>query len=195
MDRLYAMPAPGEPAAPSFSTDRPRELRRYFGDLELLFGIHSIVSDRSKKLSSLRYTDIDTADLWRVVPQFDDAYSYPDFVTAIQQLYYDSDSRYSLADLADFIAKQRIAPIEHVSALGTYYRSFYAIAQFLRSKNRISCREQSSAFAQGFQPSLWSKIACRLELVFPDHQIDDVYPVESIYDAASFVLRYQESHR
>jgi hypothetical protein len=72
--------------------------------------------------------------------------------------------------------------------LGEYYRQFLTITRFLRSKNRLSEAEQSRAFARGFQPDLWNRIASQLQLKLPDHFPDDPYNLDDIHEAARYVL-------
>jgi hypothetical protein len=61
----------GHGSTPKFTPDVPRELQRYFKELELLFGPAQIVDDAEKKKHACRYIDIDTADLWEAIPEFD----------------------------------------------------------------------------------------------------------------------------
>ncbi|KAF8232922.1 hypothetical protein L208DRAFT_1269648, partial [Tricholoma matsutake] len=56
------------------------------------------------------------------------------------------------------------------------------------AKNRISEAEQSRAYVRGFQPGLWTRIARRLELKFPNHYPDDPYPLNNIHNTAKFIL-------
>src|SRR6267154_1549276 len=72
--------------------------------------------------------------------------------------------------------------------LGEYYRQFLAITTFLRSKNRLSEAEQSRAFVRGIPADLWHIISQRLQLKLPDHFPDDLYPLESVHEAARYAL-------
>jgi hypothetical protein len=58
----------------------------------------------------------------------------------------------------------------------------------LLTKNCISEAEQSRAFIRGFQPDLWHRISCRLEIKLPDHDPDDFYSLFEINEAAKHVL-------
>jgi hypothetical protein len=58
----------------------------------------------------------------------------------------------------------------------------------LLTKNCISEAEQSRAFIRGFQPDLWCRISCRLEIKLPDHDPDDFYSLFEINKAAKHVL-------
>jgi hypothetical protein len=65
------MPPQGHGSTPKFTPDVPRELQHYFKELELLFGLAQIVNNAEKKKHACRYIDIDTADLWEAIPEFD----------------------------------------------------------------------------------------------------------------------------
>jgi hypothetical protein len=184
------MPARGHATAPKFDPKQPRELRRYFDDLELLFANCNITNEADMKKHARRYLDIDSSDLWEILPECDAIYSFEDFAKAVYKLYPGSedDYRWSIADMEGLIAAQHCTGIADTNTLGIYYRHFRTITQFLLSKNRLSEAEQSRAFARGFPTDLWQHIACRLELKFPDHYPDDPYPLEDVHDAAKFVL-------
>jgi hypothetical protein len=184
------MPPRGHRTAPSFSPDQPRELRRYFQELDSLFTQCSIADDQAKKKLACRYLDVDSAELWESLTEYDPTKSYADFIAAVYKLYPGSEDerKWSISDMDKLVGEQLRVGIYDASELGIYYRAFFAITQFLRTKNRISEAEQSRAFVRGFQPDLWNKIARRLELKFPDQYPDDPYPLSDIHAAAQFVL-------
>ena len=62
------------------------------------------------------------------------------------------------------------------------------ISQYLVSKNRMSELEQARAFMRGFQPALDQQVRQRLQLKRPDHNPQDTYELDDIYQAAAFVL-------
>jgi hypothetical protein len=185
-----SMPGRGHATAPKFNPLFPRELRRYFKDVELLCATCGITTDEEKKQQVLRYVDTDTADLWELRPEYAAAHSYEDFKTAIEKLYPGAgdERKWSIADMDRLLGEQLRVGILDSQGLGAYYRSFLTITEFLRSKGRLSEAEQSRAFVRGFQPSLWERIARRLELRIPDHYPDDPYPLDKIVEAAKFVL-------
>ena len=53
----FYMPAHGERAAPTFDTSKPRELIRFFEELEYLFTRASLEEESEKKKPVLRYVD------------------------------------------------------------------------------------------------------------------------------------------
>jgi hypothetical protein len=184
------MPARSHSTAPKFDPTQPRELCRYFDELDMLFAACTITDSDQMKRHACHYLDIDSAELWESVPEFATGILFNTFRTAIHKLYpgSENDCKWSISDMDKLVGEQLRISIFNVSNLGMYYRSFYNITQFLRTKNRISEAEQSRAFVQGFQSSLWTHIECRLELKLPDHYPDDPYNLEEIHEAAKFIL-------
>src|SRR6202789_4145824 len=185
-----SMPPRGHSTAPSFDASQPRELRRYFTELDILFADCNITDIALMKKHACRYLDIDSSEIWESLPEFTFSTDFDAFRLAVHALYpgSDDDRKYSISHLDKLVDEQLRKGIHDSTELGAYFRSFYNIAQYLRSKNRISDIEQSRAFARGFEPSLWTRIGHRLELKYPDHYPDDPHPIEDIHSAAKFVL-------
>ena len=187
---IVTMPARGHSTAPKFDIAQPRELHRYFNELDLLFTACNITNEELMKQHACRYLDIDSSELWESLPEFSPGITYDVFRTAVYKLYpgSDDDRKWSISDMDKLVGEQLRTGILDANDLGAYYRSFFNITQFLRAKNRISDAEQSRAFVRGFQSGLWTRIARRLELKFPDHYPDDPYTLDDIHSAAKFVL-------
>jgi hypothetical protein len=117
------MPPRGHGSAPKFTPDVPRELQRYFKELELLFEPAQIVDDTEKKKHTCRYVDIDTADLWEAIPEFDGTKTFDDFKSAIFKLYPGSESerKWTIADMDKLVGEQLCVGILDVSDPGNYY--------------------------------------------------------------------------
>jgi hypothetical protein len=139
------MPPRGHSSAPKFTPDVPRELQRYFKELELLFGLAQVVDNTENKKHACRYVDIDTVDLWEAIPEFDGTKTFNEFKSVIFKLYPGSESehKWTIADMDKLVGEQLWMGILNVSDLRNYYRVFYTITQFLLTKNRISEAEQS----------------------------------------------------
>jgi hypothetical protein len=86
------MPPRRHGSAPKFTPDVPRELQRYFKELELLFGPAQVVDDTEKNKHTCWYIDIYTADLWEAIPEFDVTKTFDEFKSAIFKLYPGSES-------------------------------------------------------------------------------------------------------
>jgi hypothetical protein len=113
----------GHGFAPEFTPDVPREFQHYFKELELLFGPAQIVDDAEKKKHACQYIDIDTADLWEAIPEFDGTKTFDDFKSTIFKLYPGSESeqKWTIADMDKLVGEQLRIGILDVSDLGNYY--------------------------------------------------------------------------
>ncbi|KAF8237967.1 hypothetical protein L208DRAFT_1244671, partial [Tricholoma matsutake] len=162
----------------------------YFEELELLFPTCSVTESNLMKKHTCHYLDIDSSKLWESLPEYQPGTSFNEFRTAVHKLYPGSedDRKWSISDMDKLVGEQLSVVIFDANNLGMYYRAFYNINHFLRAKNGILEAEQSRAYVRGFQPGLWTRIARRLKLKFPDHYPDDPYPLNDIHDAAKFVL-------
>jgi len=185
------MPARGHSSAPKFDSKVPRELPRYFAELEVLFQKCKINDDQEKKIWARHYTDIDTADTWSFLPECtDNTKSYNEFVQAVKRMYPGTSDtrRWTIADMDKLIGEQLRIGIHSISELSSFYLKFYKVTQFLVSKGSMATTEQSRAFMRAFQPTLVRRIMHRLEVKFPDKYQDDHYDLKDIYEAATFVL-------
>jgi hypothetical protein len=111
----------------------------------LLFGSAQVVDDTEKKKHACQYIDIDTADLWEAIPEFDITKTFDKFKSAIFKLYPGSESecKWTIADMDKLVGEQLWMGILNVSDLRNYYQVFYTITQFLLTKHQISEAEQS----------------------------------------------------
>ena len=102
MAQIFYMPMCGERTAPKFDTTRPRELPRYFEQLETLMTRENVTVENDKKKHVVYYTDVDTEQLWKSIPEFEDpASTYDNFKDAIMEHYPDApgDFLYSIRDI------------------------------------------------------------------------------------------------
>ena len=87
MANITTMPPHGHASAPKFSPDQPRELQRYFQELEHLFGNAQIIDDQQKKKHACRYLDVDSAELWESITEYQAPATFDDFKRVIFKLY------------------------------------------------------------------------------------------------------------
>jgi hypothetical protein len=185
------MPFRCDRSAPRFNPDQPRELRRYFADVAVHFARSEIDDDQERKRYACRYVDIDTEELWESRLEYSDrAKSFSDFVQAIYRLYPGSDGQrqWLVADMERLVEERSRICIRTLGDLGDFYRRFITITTFLRSRNRLSERDQSQAFMQGLSREFCDRVLQRLQLKFPDHLSDDPHHLDDIYDVAQFIL-------
>ena len=110
MATSYTMPMRKEHAAPTFDSSKPRELSRYFEDLEQLMRRAAITSKQEKKQQVLHYVDFNTEQIWKTFPKFiDNNKTYNDFKDAILVHYPDASGNlvYSIRDMDLLIGKRQ----------------------------------------------------------------------------------------
>jgi hypothetical protein len=82
MTTTIPMPGRGDRSAPKFNPKQPRELCRYFADLDFTFDRASITDEADKKKHTCRYVNVDTSELWETLVEYTKvAKSYEDFST------------------------------------------------------------------------------------------------------------------
>ena len=188
---IIPMPVRGDRAAPKFDPKQPRELRRYFADLEFVLARAQITDEGEQKRHSTRYVDVDTSELWETLPEFaDNTKTFEEYVKAVATLYpgADAERKWSVADMDKLVGERTRLGIISLGDLGEYYRQFLIITTFLRNKSRLSEAEQSRAYVRGFSPDFWRIVSQRLQLKNPDHFPDDPYELKQIHEAAHYVL-------
>ena len=185
------MPLRNRHGAPTFDTSRPRELRRYFEDLEELMDEAHIADDADKKKKAVYYVDFETEQFWKAIPKFEDPnISYEEFKQAILVHYPEAadDFRYSLRDLDLLIGKHQHLGINSVKDLADYNLHFTAITNWLIKKQHLSDLERRRIYIQVFRPQLLTAITNQLRLENPGHHPNIPYPVPKVHAAAEFIL-------
>jgi hypothetical protein len=90
-----SMPARGEHAAPKFDKSKPRELSRFFDELEYLFPRIPTATETEKKKQVLRYVDFDIEQIWKTFPEYPNALAtYLQFKDVILIHYPDASGDY-----------------------------------------------------------------------------------------------------
>jgi hypothetical protein len=109
------MPARGHSTAHTFDPTHPRELRRYFNELELLFSDSNITAPGIMKKHACHYLDIDTSELWESIPEYAPSISFDDFRIAVHRLYPSSedDRKFSISDMDKLSGEQLRIGIQH----------------------------------------------------------------------------------
>lgn len=193
---VHSMPSRGQRSAPTFNPAQPRELERYFTDLETQFNQSNITTDADKKKWAIQYTDIDTSDMWKSLPQYgvnqvtNQQYTYDEFKAAVVALYpgANEDRKYAMPDLDILVGQTARNGIHSLNDLAQYYQRYFTISIFLVNKGHCSTIEQGRMYLHGFQPLLKNQILQRLQLKLPDHHPSDPYTLNQIQEAASFIL-------
>ncbi|GLB43661.1 putative integrase core domain containing protein [Lyophyllum shimeji] len=184
------MSARGHPTAPTFSTNGP-ELLRFFEDLEFLFSDCNIADDQMKKRYTVRYVDVATNDLWINLDEYANPRTYAEWKTAVVALYpgTSQDRRYTMADLDLLVGERNRLGIYSVDDLAAFHRTFLTITSFLISRQRFTERERDQQYKRAFRDEFWNQIQRRLEILFPNHDLDTPYSMANIKASAEYLLQ------
>src|SRR5277367_1055159 len=185
------MPMRNERLAPKFDTSRPRELPRFFEDFEELIFRAQITDEAEKKKFIVRYTDFDTKQQWKAIPEFRDSSSYTEFKAAILSYYPEAsdDFAYSFRDLELLISEYQRSGIATMANLCDYHRRFITISAWLIARRQSDDLEQQRIYIQAFPSPIFTAITNRLQLKFPEHHPSIPYQVTEVYEAARFILQ------
>ena len=186
------MPARGERAAPTFDRTKPRELIRFFEELEYLFARAALTQEAEKKKHVLRYVEFEVEQIWKTFPEYSDqTKSYADFKNAILVHYPDAsgDHVYSLRDMDLLIGERQRIGISNTVDLADYHLNFLSITTWLIEKQQLGTLEQQRGYLRAFQPRLLGAINNRLQMKFPDHHPNIPHTIKDVYEAARFILQ------
>jgi Aspartyl protease len=185
------MPARSHHSAPTFDSSKPRELPRYFDELESLLRAANIHDRTEKKTQARRYAPIEDAELWGSLAENHAASTYEQFRAAVIKLYPGAEDtgRYTLAGVDKLIGETLRLGLYTTEDLGKFYRQFYLMTNFLVTNHRMSAGEQSRAFVRALKPDLWAKVEQRLQLKDLDHPPDEPYALADILRESQYVLR------
>jgi hypothetical protein len=107
----------GHSSTPEFTPDIPRELQCHPKELEPLPRPAQAADDMEKKKHICQYVDINMADLWEAIPEFDE------FKSAIFKLYHGSKfkHKWTIADMDKVVGEQLWMGILDIFDLGNYF--------------------------------------------------------------------------
>ena len=192
----FPVPGRGERGALTVDITKPRQLIRFFKELEPLFVRGNVTSDQDKKDMVLKYVDFELEEVWeRYLEYKNPTTTYAAFKAAILAHYPDStgDFMYSLADIDSLIGERYRVGIRTLDDLSDYHNRFEAITSWLREKDHIGKKEEEHYYVGAFQPHFWDLIENRLSLKHMNQHPNEPYPIADVYEAARVIL--QGSHR
>src|SRR5271168_2658090 len=191
MAQTFYMPMRGERTAPLFDGNQARDLPRNFTDIEALFRRANITDDKEKKKQVIYYTDFDTEQLWKWIPEFNDPTStYADLKDAIMEFYPEAaEFLYSITNIDSLTDKRQRLGMASVQDLSEYHLQFMAITTWLIKKGQLSELEQGRAYIRAFPAQLLPTIITRLQVNFPKHHPGIPYPVADVYNTARLILQ------
>jgi hypothetical protein len=103
---LADLPARTERSAPTFDDTQPKELERYFADLQVLLNQYNIADQQECKEAVLKYLKIRTEQLWKTTKAWSDrTKTFEEFKAEVYTLYPGTtgDCTYTIQDLDTLI--------------------------------------------------------------------------------------------
>ncbi|EIN03363.1 hypothetical protein PUNSTDRAFT_48138 [Punctularia strigosozonata HHB-11173 SS5] len=182
------MPPRGSASAPTFDDD-PAELGRYFEELEELFLSCKIADDAEKVRHVVRYATAKPASTWKMESAYD-AKDYAALKTAIFEMYPGSkpEAQWSREDLRRIVSARAASPISLRNELGSYYRDFKGIAQYLIKKLWLSENEANFLFIDGFTGPLRERLDFQLAVLHPSQNPNEAIPRDKVFAQADHLL-------
>lgn len=188
----FFLPGRGERGAPAVDITKPRQLIRFFKELEPLFVRGGITDEQEKKDMVLKYVELELEEIWERYPEYKNHDTpYTDFKAAILAHYPDATGEYmySLADVDALIGERYRIGIKTIDDLTNFHNRFEAITSWLLEKKHIDKKEQERAYVGAFQPHLWNLIENRLSIKHMDRHPNMPYPISDVYEAARAILQ------
>lgn len=189
-DMAVLMPIRTNKLAPKFDLTNPRTLEQYVEDLEMLFEQAVIVDDKEKKRYFVTYVAISEQDTFKGLSEFAKGNTYESFVKAVCNLYpgLTKDKKYTAADLTKFVEGRRGKKMSEITEFSKFCREFLAITSYLLTKKKITEAKQSCAIIRGLPDVLWQHILTCLQVIKPNHNLDDKWEFKHIIAACQYVL-------
>lgn len=100
----------------------------------------------------------------------------------------EEDRRYTTADLAALVSKYQRMPNLSMNDFNRLWTKFYAISDYLKSRDRLSAEESPLRLLECLPYLLRRDVKAQLRRQYPRHHPEDPYQLQEIYDAVLFVL-------
>lgn len=193
------MPSPHSREAPRFSADHSG-FDFFFDDVKELAD-RAKINDTKAIEWARRYAGSES-DTWVHVPCLNRLANEPvatflEFRNEVRALYphLDQARRYTASDLQRVVDRCRHFEDMSRKDLGEYLRDYIKISGYLVEKNRLSLRERSIKFIDGFPQPIRVAILNRLSVTDPDVLPDDGYDFQRAHAAANWVLSSRSSDK
>ncbi|KAF8151279.1 hypothetical protein BJ912DRAFT_894393 [Pholiota molesta] len=190
------MPARSDRSAPVFNSADPRELERFFSELENLFINRPSLSQQARKEHAVRFLNATDAEQWKGIPEYDDvAKTFAEFKTAVELAYPTANEkqRYTMYEIDALTGHYSRAGMHSQDDLAHYTRTFRAIARSIIKSGAAGESDLARAYIRGFQPQIWSQILLRLSTTMNNFTPLGPYTIAEINEAATFVMQIQFS--
>lgn len=188
---VIPMPMRGDRIAPTFDPAKPRGLRRFWEDFEMLANRANLTDQTQLKQRARSYVPIEVADIWEMLREYSDATkSFADFKKAVTALYPGAkeERRWSRTDLFELTTAAMHKGIATLEDWAPFFAQYYAIAAYLISKNHCSNDEAGRKIIEALPTNILQRVLNRLQVKVPDHEADAAYSLNEINDAVTWVL-------
>ena len=186
------MPTRNHHSAPKFDS-KPASLSPFLDEVEQLFKSCGLTG-RQKIEWAIRYAPNKERELWEMQESVG-MDNWAEFKKELFELYPGStgERKYLIANLQTLIEREVLVTIENAEDFGIYRRNFLTFATYLKKKTRLTDREISIYFLQGFTPMFRVKVQAQLKAENPTHHSDDPYSLAKISTAVLFILSCDHS--
>ena len=181
----------GDRIAPTFDPAKPRGLRRFWEDFEMLATRANLTDHTQLKQRARSYVPIEVADVWEMLKEYSDATkTFTDFKRAVTALYPGAkeDRRWSRTDLWELTSGALARGITTLEEWAPFFAQYYAIVAYLISKNHCSEDEAGRKIIEALPANILQRVLNRLQVKAPDHEADAAYSLTEINDAVTWVL-------
>ncbi|KAL5526227.1 hypothetical protein ACEPAG_7566 [Sanghuangporus baumii] len=184
-------PLQGDKRALVFDGSDPKELFRFFDDVEAIAMDANWDASTTIRRGYLYYAKTDVAEIWETLPE---ASIVPadaaNFKTGVKKLYPSlaDGKRYSRGELEQFIAEWAEKGIRTRDEFGTYHREFLRRASYLVRSNKLTENDSKFTFLRGILGQTQKDVLQRLEIKDPDHERGNPYDIDKVATAAMYIL-------
>ena len=185
------MPMRNERSAPTFDPSKPRELVRYFEDLEDHFSRCTINNLGERKRWTLRYVSIEVADLWESLDEWATAATWEEIKTAVQARYPASrtERRHTHQELLTLVREHARKELESVTEWSEYLNQYITISKYLITQSRLSELEQRRHLLESLTTKFHREVSAHMRNVDPERDPEAIGTVAEIDEAVCYCLR------
>ncbi|KAL5522432.1 hypothetical protein ACEPAG_8448 [Sanghuangporus baumii] len=179
----------GDKRAPVFNGSDPKELFRFFNDVEAIAMDANWDASTIIRCGYLYYAKTDIAEIWETLPK---ASIVPadvaNFKMAVKKLYPSlaDGKRYSQGKLEQFIAEWAEKGIQTRDEFGTYHQEFLRRASYLIRSNKLTENDSKFTFFRGISGQTRKDVLQQLKIKDPDHERGNPYDINKVATATMY---------